>query len=190
MQPDKDTLSTIPEEIFNGAPADDTSSVTNDDTIPAIITDFVNDGWKHYKQHRNQHDKDCHDYYCRLQGSSHQNGNRYFPTTRCSVCGTYGHRCLDCNLAEAVYQKEKEFQSSQGDLWKLKATSNPPNNTPSFETPDIDIPKLNLKEAPNRTCMWSAEEWAIRNTPIARIRTMGSNQTKKPMGLQQQDRTR
>ena len=64
-QSDEDTLSTIPEEIFDGyefdphphvveqdqlngyhhisAPADDTSSVTNDDNIPAIITDVVND---------------------------------------------------------------------------------------------------------------------------------------------------
>jgi len=50
----------------------------------------------------------------------------------------------------------------------MKATTIPPNNTPSSETPDIDIPKLNIKEAPNRAHMWSAEEWAIRNTPIAR----------------------
>jgi len=49
----------------------------------------------------------------------------------------------------------------------LKATTIPPNNTPSSETPDIDISKLNIKEAPNRTHMWSAEEWAIRNAPIA-----------------------
>jgi len=71
MQSDEDTLSTIPEGIFEGyefdphpyvvehvqlngyyhisAPADDTSSVTNDDNIPAIITDVVNDAWKHYK---------------------------------------------------------------------------------------------------------------------------------------------
>jgi len=75
---------------------------------------------------------------------------------------------LDCTLAEAVYQKEKEFQSSQRDSWKLKATTIPPNNTPSYETPDVDIPELNIKEAPNSTHMWSAEEWAIRNAPIAR----------------------
>jgi len=65
MQSDEDTLSTIPEEIFDGyefdphshvvehnqlnsfhhisAPADGTSSVTNDDNIPAIITDVFND---------------------------------------------------------------------------------------------------------------------------------------------------
>jgi len=110
---------------------------------------------------------DCHDYYCPSHGSSHQNGNRYFPTTRCSVCGTYGHGCLDCTLAEAVYWKEKEFQSSQGDSRKLKATTIPPNNTPSSETPDIDIPEVNVKEASNRTCMWSADERAVRNTPIA-----------------------
>jgi len=48
----------------------------------------------------------------------------------------------------------------------LKATTIPSNNTP--ETSDIDIPELNLKEAPNRTHMWSAEECAIRNAPIAR----------------------
>jgi len=111
---------------------------------------------------------DCHDYYCRSHGSSHQNGNRYFPTTRCLFCGTYGQGGLDCTLAEAVYQKEKEFQSSQQDSWKLKATTIPPNNTPFSETPDIDIPELNIKEALNRTHMWSAEEWAIRNAPIAR----------------------
>jgi len=135
MQSDEDTLSPIPEEIINGydfdphprvvahdqlngyhhisAPADDTSSVTNDDNIPVIITDFLNDAWEHYKQYRKQHNTDCPDYYCRSHGSSYQNGNPYFPTTRCSICGTYGHGCLDCNLAEAVYQKEKEFQSSQ-----------------------------------------------------------------------------
>jgi len=50
----------------------------------------------------------------------------------------------------------------------LKATTIPPNNTSSSETPDIDIPELNVKEAPNRTHMWSAEEWAIRNAPITR----------------------
>jgi len=190
MQNDEDTLSTIPEEIFdryefdphphivehdqlNGyhhisAPADDTSSVTNDDIIPAIITDVINDAWEHYKQHRKQHNTDCHDYYCCSHGSSPQNGNHYFPTTRCSVCGTYGHGCLDCTLAEAVYQKKKEFQSSQRDSWNLKAPTIPPNNTPSSETPDIDIPELNVKEAPNRTYMWSAEEWPIRNPSITR----------------------
>jgi len=51
---------------------------------------------------------------------------------------------------------------------KLKATTIPRNNTSSSETPDIDISELNLKEAPNRTQMWSEEEWAIRITPIAR----------------------
>jgi len=72
MQSDEDTLSTIPDEIFDGhefdpdpqvvehdklnsydhisAPADDTSSVTNDDDIPAIITDVVNDAWEHHNQ--------------------------------------------------------------------------------------------------------------------------------------------
>jgi len=49
----------------------------------------------------------------------------------------------------------------------LKPTTISPNNTPSFETPDIDIPELNVKEAPNRTHMWSVEEWAIRNTSNA-----------------------
>jgi len=180
MQSDEDTLPTIPEEIFDGyefdphphvvehdqlyayhhisAPADDTSSVTNNDNIPAIIMDVVNDAWEHYKQHRKQDNTDCHDYYCHSHGSSHQNGNCYFPTTRCSVYGTYGQGCLDCTLAEAVYQKEKEFRSSQQDSSKLKATTIPPNNTPSSETPDIDIAELNIKEAPNHTHMWSAAE--------------------------------
>jgi len=201
MQSDEDTLSTIPEEIFDGyefdphshvvehdqlnvyhhirAPADDNSSVTNDDNIPAIIMDVINDAWKHCKQHRKQHHTDCHDYYCHSHGSSPQNGNGYFPTTRCSICGTYGHGCLDCTLAEAVYQKEKEFQSSQRDSWKLKATAIPSNNTPSSETPDIDIPELTIKEAPNRTHMWSAEEWAIRNAPIARHEPWGQQTEQK-----------
>jgi len=74
MQSNEDTLSTIPEEILdryefdphpyivehdqlNGyhhisAPADDTSSITNDYNIPAIITNCVIDAWKYYKQHR------------------------------------------------------------------------------------------------------------------------------------------
>jgi len=201
MQSDEDTLSTILKEIFDGyefdphshvvahdqlngyhhisAPADDTSSVTNDDNIPAIMQDVVNDVWEHYKQHRKQHNTDCHDCYYRSHGSSHQNGNHYFPTTRCSIWGTYGHGCLDCTLAEAVYQKEKEFHSSQRDLWELKATTIPPNNTPSSETPDIDIPELDLKEAPNRTHMWSAEEWAIRNAPIARHKPWGQQTEQK-----------
>jgi len=179
MQSDEDTRSTIPEEILDGyefdphshvvehdqlngyhhitASADDTSSITNDDNIPAIIIDVVKDAWEHYKQHPKQHNTDCHDYYCRPHDSSHQNGNRYFPTIRCSVCGTSGHGCLDCTLPEAVYQKEKEFQLSQRDSWKLKATTIPLNNTPSSVTPDVDIPELNDKEAPNRTHMWSAE---------------------------------
>jgi len=93
MQSDEDTLSTIPEEIFdryefnphthvvehdqlNGyhhvsAPPNDTSLVTNDDNIPAIIKDVVNDARKHYNQHRKQHNMDCHNYYCRSYGISH-----------------------------------------------------------------------------------------------------------------------
>jgi len=65
MQSDEDTLSILPEEIFDGyecdphsqvveqdqlngchhtsAPAGDTYSVINDHNIPAIITDVVND---------------------------------------------------------------------------------------------------------------------------------------------------
>jgi len=190
MQSDANTLFTIPEEIFDGCefdphsyvvehdqlngyhhvstPTDGTSSVHNDDNIPAIITDVVNDAWDHYKQHRKQYNTDGNGYYCRPHCNSHQNGNRYFPTTRCSICGTYGHGRLDCTVAEAVYQKEKEFQSSQRDSWNLKATTIPPNNTPSSETTDIDIPELNIKDAPNRTHMWSAEEWATRKAPIAR----------------------
>jgi len=71
MESDEDTLSTIPEEIFDGCEfnphphvvehdqlngyhhisttTDDTSSATNDDNIPAIITGIVNDAWKYYK---------------------------------------------------------------------------------------------------------------------------------------------
>jgi len=93
MQSAEDTLSTIPEEIFDGyefdphphvveheqfngyhhisAPADDTSSFTNEDNIPAIISDIVNDAWEHYKQHRKQHNTDCHEHYCCSHGSSH-----------------------------------------------------------------------------------------------------------------------
>ena len=76
-------ISTMPEEIFDGTPADDTFSVTNDDNISAIITKVVNDACEHYKEHRKQHNMDCHDYYCRSHISSQQNGHRYFPTTRC-----------------------------------------------------------------------------------------------------------
>jgi len=83
MQSDENTISTIPEVIFVGyefdphphvvehyplngyhhisAIIDDTFSVTNDDNIPAIMTDDVNDVWKYYKQHRKQHNTDCHD---------------------------------------------------------------------------------------------------------------------------------
>ena len=38
---------------------------------------------------------------------------------------------------------------------------------PSSETLEIDILELNIKATPNHTHMWSAEEWAIRNAPIA-----------------------
>jgi len=68
---------------------------------------------------------------------------------------------------EAVYQKEKELQASQRASWKLKATTIPPNITPSSKTSDIDILELNDKEAPNHNHMWSAEEYATRNPPIA-----------------------
>jgi len=59
----------------------------------------------------------------------------------------------------------------------LKATTIPPNIAPSSETPDIDIPDLNIKKAPNRTHMASAEEWAIRNSPIARHEPLGQQPT-------------
>jgi len=71
MQSDAVNLSTIPKEIFGGyefdphphvveqdqlnrdhhisTPTDDTYFVTNNDNIPAIITDVVNDAWKYYK---------------------------------------------------------------------------------------------------------------------------------------------
>jgi len=71
MQSDEDTLSTILKEIFDGyefdpdphvveqdqlnsyhhisARTDDDSSITNNDNIPAIITDLVNDACKYYK---------------------------------------------------------------------------------------------------------------------------------------------
>jgi len=52
---------------------------------------------------------------------------------------------MDCTLAEPAYQKEKELQSSQQNSWKLKATTIPPNHTPSTETPDINFPVLNIK---------------------------------------------
>jgi len=82
MESDEDTLSTIHEEVFDGyefnphpqvveydqlngyhhisGPADDTFSVTNDEEIPAIFTDVVNHAWQYYKQHRKQHNTDCH----------------------------------------------------------------------------------------------------------------------------------
>jgi len=47
-------------------------------------------------------------------------------------------------------------------------TTIPPNNTPSAESTDIDILEHNTIEAPNYTHMWTAEEWGIRNAPIAR----------------------
>jgi len=63
----------------------------------------------------------------------------------------------------------------------LKATTIPPNNTHSYDTSDIDNPELNCEEAPNRTHMWSAEEWAIRNAPIARHEPWGPpNEQKNP----------
>ena len=49
--------------ITSATLADDTSSVTKKNNIPAIITDVVNDPWEHYKQRRMQHNTDCHDYY-------------------------------------------------------------------------------------------------------------------------------
>jgi len=49
IQLNEDTLSTIPEEIFDSTPADDISSVTTDNNILSIITDIVNKAWEHYK---------------------------------------------------------------------------------------------------------------------------------------------
>jgi hypothetical protein len=73
MTSDEDTLSTIPEESFEGyepqnyphnieqdqlneyhhisIPTVYPSSSTNDDNIPSIITDIVNNAWEYYKQH-------------------------------------------------------------------------------------------------------------------------------------------
>jgi len=92
-QSDQDTLSTIHKEIFDGfgfdpqphivehdqlngyhhisAPADDTFSITNDDNIPAIITDVVNDACEYYKKYRKQHNTDFHDYYRHSHVRSH-----------------------------------------------------------------------------------------------------------------------
>jgi len=143
MQSDEYTFSTIPEEMFNGyefdphshvvehdqlkgyfhisTSADNNSSITNDDNIPSIITNVVNDAWEYYKQHRKKHNTDYHDYYCCSYGSSHQNRNVYFPTTRSSVCRTYWHGYLDFTLAEAVYQKGRNssrVNENHGN-WKL-----------------------------------------------------------------------
>jgi len=128
IQWDKDSVSTIPKDILDGyefdphphiveqdqlngychisTPADATSSVTNDDNIPAIITDIVNDAWEPCKQFCKQHNMDCHNYYYRLHGSMHQNGHWYFPTTRYSICRRYRHGYLDYTLAEAVLLEE------------------------------------------------------------------------------------
>jgi len=151
MQFDKDTLSTIPEVIFDGYEFDPHPHVVEQDQL------------KGYHHISNPEDDTC-------SVTNDENIDRYFSSTRCSVCGTYGNECFECTLAEAVYQKEKQFQLSKRDSWKLKATTTTPNNTPSSdsETPDIDIPELNIKEAPNDTHMWPTEEWATRNAPIAR----------------------
>jgi len=131
MQSVEETPSTIPKAIlykheFNphphvvkldqlnsyhhiSAPADDTSAVTNDENIPTIITDILNNAWEHYKQYNKEYNMHCDDYHCYSHGYSHQNGSPYFPTTRCSLCGTYGYGCLDWTLAETVYQKAKEI---------------------------------------------------------------------------------
>jgi len=74
IQSNEDTLSTIREEIVHGlefdhhhqvveqeesngyhhisSPANDNSSITNEDNIPAIIMDIDNFSWEYYKQHR------------------------------------------------------------------------------------------------------------------------------------------
>jgi len=131
MQSDEDTLCTIPKETFDvyefdphlhgieqhqlnayyhmSVPAGDPYSITNNDNIPAVITDIVNDFWENYIPHSEQNKLHCHDYYCHSHGSSHQNGNSYYPTSRSLVYGTYGHGCLDYTQAGAVYQIEKEF---------------------------------------------------------------------------------
>ena len=82
MQSDEDSLCSIPEEIFTGCEfnphhhifkhdqlngyhhisttAHDSSSVTDNDNIPAIITNIVNDAWIWYKQHRKEYNTDFH----------------------------------------------------------------------------------------------------------------------------------
>jgi len=96
MQSDEGTLSPISEETFDryefnphthvvvqdhlnryhhiSTPADDSSSITNNYNIPAIIIDVINDAWELYKQHPKQYNTDCYDYYYCSYGSSHQNG--------------------------------------------------------------------------------------------------------------------
>jgi len=157
MQSDEDTLFTIPKEILEGALADDISSITNDDNILCIITDVINIACKDYTQHWKPHNTDYHNYYCRSYGSSHQYQNHSFHTFRSSVCGTYGQGCLSCTLVAEVYQKEKEFQPSQRDMWKLQASTIPTTNFPYSKTPKIDILELNIKEDSNHTYIWTTE---------------------------------
>ena len=49
-----------------------------------------------FQQHRRQHWTDCHDYYCKLHGRSHQMRGRYIglDDTICSICEHKGHGCL------------------------------------------------------------------------------------------------
>jgi len=49
----------------------------------------------------------------------------------------------------------------------LKAITISPNNIPSSETPDINIPELNTTKAPHHIYRLTAEEWAVRNASIA-----------------------
>ena len=52
-----------------------------------------------FQQHCREHWTDCHDYYYKTHGSSHQMRGRYIglKDTICSVCEHKGHRYLSCS---------------------------------------------------------------------------------------------
>ena len=84
--------------------------------------------YDHYKQHKGDHWTNCNDEYCKTHYSSHLNRDRYLNPnfTTCSVCGTWGHGPMTCDIEGLMLEKGiKELTKECADN-KEQALSLPP----------------------------------------------------------------
>ena len=93
--------------------------------------------YDHYKQHKQDHWTNCNDEYCKTHYSSHLNRNRYLNPdfTTCSVCGTWGHGRMTCDIDGLMLEKKiKELTKECADT-KAQALSLPPyHQAPEWAT--------------------------------------------------------